>query len=76
MHRKEYFYSNLTMEDIKDSDCNNAKRVYKGFKVKNLGDSHDYVKNDTLPLPDVFEDLRKMCLKIYKLDQEKYRPAS
>ena len=76
MHRKEYFYSNLTMEDIKDSDYNNAKRVYKGFKVKNLGDSHDYVKNDILPLPDVFEDLRKMCLKIYKLDQEKYRPTS
>ena len=76
MHRKEFFHSNLTMEDIKDSDYNDAKRVYKGFKMKNLGDYHDYVKNDTLLLPDVFENFRKMCLKNYKLDQEKCLSAT
>ena len=31
--RKEDFYSNLNMEDIKDSDYNHAKRVYKDLKA-------------------------------------------
>ena len=29
--KKEDFYSNLNIEDIKDSDCNHAKRVCKQF---------------------------------------------
>ena len=27
MPKKEDFYSNLNIEDVKDSDCNHAKRV-------------------------------------------------
>ena len=33
--KTEDFYSNLNLKDIKDSDYNHAKRVYKDFKIKN-----------------------------------------
>ena len=38
---KEYFYSQLSMEDITDVDYALPKRVCKGFDIKNLGDYHD-----------------------------------
>ena len=53
------------MEDITDVDCVHAKRVCKSFKIKILGEYHDLnLKSDTLLLADVFENFRKMCLKI------------
>ena len=56
-----------------------AKRVCKGFEIKNLWEYHEYenirnsiweyhVQSDTLLLGDVFETFRKMWLKIYELD--------
>ena len=38
------------MEDITDVAYTHWKRVYKGLKIKNLGEYHTdlYVKNDTL----------------------------
>ena len=43
--------------------------MFKRFKLKNLGEYHDlYVQSDTLLLADVFENFRKMCLKVYELD--------
>ena len=53
-----------------------AKRVCKDFEIKHLNEYHDlYVKSDTLLLADVFENFRKMCLKIYKLDPSKFISA-
>ena len=40
---KEDFYSNLNMEDIIDADHMHAKRVYKDFEIKNLGEYHDFI---------------------------------
>ena len=59
---KEAFYSSLNMEEIIDVDCRHAKRVFKNFNNKNLGDYHDlYVQSDTLLLADVFENFRNQC---------------
>ena len=66
---KEAFYISLDMEDIADADYMHAKKVCKDFKIKNLGEYCDlYLKSDTLLFTDVFENFRKMCLKIYHLD--------
>ena len=57
------------MQDITDVNYMHAKRVCKDFSIKILGKNHDlYLKSDTLLLANVFENFRKMCLKIYHLD--------
>ena len=54
---KEYFYSNLNMENIDDIDYRHGNNVFKNFKLKNLGEYHDlYVQSDTLLLADVLSD--------------------
>ena len=68
--KKEEFYSNLNMKEITDADYMHGKRVCKDFEIKNLGEYHD-----TLLLDDVFENFRKMCLKIYQLDPAKFLSA-
>ena len=66
---KESFYSNLTMENISETDYIHVTNVFKTFKLNNLGDYHDlYVQSDTLLLADVFENFRKACIKTYELD--------
>ena len=66
---KESFYSNLTMENITETDYIHANNVFKTFKLNNLGDYHDlYVQSDALLLADVFENFRKACIKTYELD--------
>ena len=51
---KEAFYSSLNREDITDVDHMHAKRIFKNFNNKNLGDYHDlYVQYDTLLLANV-----------------------
>ena len=56
------------MEDITDANYMHAKRVFKDFEIKDLGEYHDlYLKNDTLLLADVFENFREVCLNIYYL---------
>ena len=57
------------MEDITDIDYRHAKRVYKEFNNKNLGDFHDlYVQSNTSLLADVFENFRNKCIEMYELD--------
>ena len=66
---KEDFYSSLNMEDITSVDYRHAKRVYKEFKINNLGDYQNlYVQSDTLLLAEVFENFRNKCIEIYELD--------
>ena len=60
------------MEDITDTYYVHAKRVCSNFEIKNLGVYHDlYIQSNILLLPDVFENFRNMCLKIYELDPAK-----
>ena len=57
------------MQVITDVDYRHAKKVFKNFNNKNLGDYHDlYVQIDTLLLADVFENFRNNSIEIYKLD--------
>ena len=67
---KKSFYSELYLEDITDKGYTHAQKVFKEFKLKNLGDYHDlFVQSDTLLLADVFEDFRRSkCIEIYELD--------
>ena len=73
---KKDFYSNLNMEDITDVDYRHAKRVFKKFNNKNLGDYHDlYVQSNLLLLADVFGNFRNKCIEIYKLDSAYFLSA-
>ena len=55
---KEYFYSELNNEGITDEEYEHAQKVWKVFKIKNLGMYHDlYVQGDTSLLAEVFEIL-------------------
>ena len=66
---KELFYSNLTLENISETDYAHANNVFKKFNINNLGEYHDlYVRSDTLLLADIFENFRQSCLKNYELD--------
>ena len=64
------------MEGITDADYAQAKRACKDFERNSLGEYHDlYAQSDSLLLPDVSENFRNMCLKIYELDPAKFLSA-
>ena len=69
LSEKEGLNNNWNMEDITDATYLYAKRVCKESEINNL-DEYYYLhcKTDTLLLGDVFENFRKICLKIYDLD--------
>ena len=63
----------MNTEDITDADFMHAKRVCKDFEIKSLGEYLNlHLKSDTLLLANVFENFRKMCVKIYFLDSVKF----
>ena len=69
---KKKILQSVNMEDITDADLGHTKRVCKDCKIKNLGVNHNfYVQSDSLWLANVFEKLKNLCLKIYKLDPAK-----
>ena len=65
------------MEDITEADHRHANKVFKDFKLKNLGDYHDsYIQSSTLLLADVFGNFRNKCIEIYELDPAHFLSAS
>jgi len=74
---KEAFYSILNDQHISDDDYEHAKKVWRGFQLKNMGEYHDlFLISDNLLLVDVFENFRKTCLEYYKLDPAHYFTSS
>ena len=70
---REYFYSNLNLKDITDSDYTHAKGVCKDFEINIFGVYHNlYFKCDTLILAEVFENFMRMYSKIFQLDPAKF----
>ena len=66
----------MYLKDITDEDYAHAQKVFKVFKLKNLGDYHDlYLQSDTLLLVDVFENFRNKCIKLYELDPAHFLSA-
>ena len=60
------------METGTDADYSHAKKVSKVFEKK-LREYHDlYIQSDTLLLANVFENFRKVCIKIYELEPAKF----
>ena len=54
---------------ITNDEYDHARKVWKTFDIKTMGECHDlYLKSDVLLLADVFENFRKTCLQHYKLD--------
>ena len=70
---KEKLFSKLNDCGVSDEDYNHAKKVWKKFGIKNLGEYHDlYLKSDVLLLADVFEEFRRNSLENYSLDPAWY----
>ena len=66
--KNEEFYSNLNMEEIMDADYMHGKRVCNDWNKK-FRRYHDlYLKIDALLLVNVFQNFRKMYLKIYEFN--------
>ena len=65
------------MKDITDTNYNHAKRMWKGFEIKNLGEYHDlYVHSDTLLIADVLESFRNKYTEMYELDSAHFLTES
>ena len=70
---KKDFYSKLNDCGVLDEEYEHAQKLWKEFKIKNLGEYLDlYLKSDVLLLTDVFEEFRNICLENYSLDPAWY----
>ena len=65
----EASYSNLNMSNVSEGDYEHAQKVWKKFRIRNLGEYHKlYLRTDVILLANVFETFRDTCLEHYKLD--------
>ena len=66
---KNKFYSNLSMDGVKD--YGHACKVWNEFGIKNMGEYHDlYLLTDTILLANVFESFRNVCMDNYRKEVE------
>ncbi|KAE9543638.1 hypothetical protein AGLY_002034 [Aphis glycines] len=65
---KSAFYNSLKDEEINNNDYSHAKKIWKVFNIKTLGEYSDlYLKTDVAILTDVFENFRDLCLSTLSL---------
>ena len=70
----EAFYNRLNLSGISKCYYDHTQRVWRAFRIKNLGDNHDlyyhdlYLKTDVLLLCNIFETFRTTCPEHYNLD--------
>ena len=58
---KEQFYSILNDQHVTNEEYYHARKVWKTFNIKTMGEYHDlYLKSDVLLLADVFKSCRKI----------------
>ena len=70
------FYSNLNMSGISDGDYEHARKVWKEFGIKNMGEYHDlYLRTDVILLANVFKSFRRVCLDNYVLEPSHFYTA-
>ena len=73
----EAFYSKLSMSSISSDNYQHAQRVWKEFRIHNLGDYHDlYLRTDVVLLANVYEAFRETCPEHYKLDPAHFYTSS
>ena len=66
---KDKFYSRLNKSHISDKDYKLAVQVWNILETKTLKEyTKTYMKLDVLLLTDIFENFRKICFEIYKMD--------
>ena len=65
----EAFYSNLSMSNVSEDYYQCTQKVWKKFRIHNLGEYHDlYLHTNVILLVKVFEAFRDTCLEHYSLD--------
>ena len=65
----EAFYSNLNMSSISKDGYQHMQKVWKKFRIRNLGEYHDlHLRTNVILLANVFEAFRNTCLEHYSLD--------
>lgn len=70
---REKFYNILNNTECSIKDYEHAQTVWSTFNCKNMLDyTKLYLKTDVLLLTDIFENFRKICKNIYKLDPCQY----
>ena len=74
---KEAFHTSLNMSDISEYDYEHARKVWRAFNLKHLGEYHNlYLKTDVILLDNVFEAFRDTCLEYYRLDLAHFYTSS
>ena len=71
------FYSPLSGKDISDEDYESVAKVWKAFKMENIGEYQDLLLQfDVLLLTHMFEKFGSAYLGYYRLDHGHYFSSS